>query len=47
MCKRGTFPEDKASGDVKLVIHLNLVPKSRIVEIYLHFLIPLYEVELN
>jgi hypothetical protein len=41
----GCFPESKA--DVKLTTHLHLVPRSRLVELYLHFLMRLYGMVLN
>jgi hypothetical protein len=44
---RGLFPRGKSDRGVKLTIHLHPVPKSRIVELYLHSLIRLHGVVLN
>jgi hypothetical protein len=33
----GSFPGDKSGCCVKLTTHLHLMPRSRMVEIYLHF----------
>jgi hypothetical protein len=43
----GSFPLIKAAGNVMLTAHLYLVPKSRMVELYLHSLISLHGVVLN
>jgi hypothetical protein len=42
----GSFPRNKATG-VELTTHLHLVPRSRIVELYLHSPIHLHGVMLN
>jgi hypothetical protein len=42
----GVFPGNKAAGAVRLTIHLYLVPRSRMVELYLHFTIRLNDIEL-
>jgi hypothetical protein len=44
--QRGLFPRDKSTS-VELTIHLNLVPRLRIVELYLRSPIRLHGVVLN
>jgi hypothetical protein len=43
----GSFPRGKSDGAVKLTTHLHLSPRSRIVELYLHFHISLHGLVLN
>jgi hypothetical protein len=44
---RGFFPQVQSGRGVKLTTHLHLVPRSRMVELYLHSLIRLHGVTLN
>jgi hypothetical protein len=41
------FPRDKGAGGVKLTTHLQPVPKSRMVELYLHSPIFVHGIVLN
>jgi hypothetical protein len=43
----GFFPGGKSGKDVKLTTHLHLLPKSRMVELYLHSPIRLHGIVLN
>jgi hypothetical protein len=47
MGTRGAFSERQSGLGVKLITHLTLVPRSRMVELYLHFPIRLHGVVLN
>jgi hypothetical protein len=44
---RGSVPRGIVAGGAKLTIHLHLVPRSRIVELYLHYPTCLHGVVLN
>jgi hypothetical protein len=41
------FPEGKVEGGVKLTIHLYLLPRSRMMELYLHSPVRLHGTVLN
>jgi hypothetical protein len=43
----GSFSRAESGGGVKLTTHLHLVPRLRMVELYLHFLIYIHGVMLN
>jgi hypothetical protein len=43
----GNFLGGEATGGVKLTTHLYLVPRSRMVELFLHFLIFLHGIVLK
>jgi hypothetical protein len=43
----GSFPRGKGGMDVKLITHLHLVLRARMVELYLHSPICLHDVMLN
>jgi hypothetical protein len=45
--ERGDIPRGENGWGLKLTTHLHLVPKSRIVELYLHSSISLHGIVLN
>jgi hypothetical protein len=47
MGTEGSFPWGKTDRGVKLTTHLRLVVKSRMVELYFHFLMYLHGVVVN